>query len=47
MFLVLPVGGDALFGGSVHLSRADLYLHAFSARPDHGGVQRLVQVGFW
>ena len=43
--LVLPVGGDALFGDAVHLLGADLDLELVAAGRDEGGVQGLVEVG--
>ena len=43
--LVLPVGGDAVFGGLVHLPCADLHLEGDALRADDGGVQGLVHVG--
>ncbi len=45
-FLVDPVRGDAVFGGAVHLSRANLDLEQLLARAENGGVQGLVAVGF-
>ena len=43
--LVLPVGGDALFGDAVHLFGPDLHFEGLALRSDHGGVERLVEVG--
>ena len=43
--LVLPVGGDALFGDAVHLIGADLHLELMAAGAHHRGVQRPVTVG--
>ena len=40
--LVPPVRGDAVLGGAVHVVGADLHLERLAVRPDHGGVQRLV-----
>jgi hypothetical protein len=42
--LVLPVGGDPELGGLVHRAGADLDLERAALRPDHRGVQRLVEV---
>ena len=42
--LVGPVRGDPVLGAVVHLAGADLHLEGLAQRPDHGGVQRLVQV---
>ena len=42
--LVVPVGGDAELGPAVHLLGADLHLERLALRPDHRGVQRLVEV---
>ena len=44
-FLVFPVRGDAFLGQAVHLFGADLDFEGQAAGADHGGVQRLVQVG--
>ena len=41
---VLPVRGDALLGGAVHLFGADLHFERLPVRPDHRSVQRLVEV---
>ena len=43
--LVLPVGGDAVFGGLVHLPGADLHLEGNALRADDRGVQGLVHIG--
>ena len=43
--LVFPVGGDAVFGGLVHLPGADLHLEGDALRADDGGVQTLVHIG--
>ena len=43
-FLVLPVRGHAELGVLVHLARADLHLDAAPLRPDHGGVDRAIEV---
>ena len=43
--LVLPVGGDALFGDAVHLFGANLHLELMAAGAHDRGVQRLVAVG--
>jgi len=43
-FLVLPVGGDALFGHPVHLDRANLHLERRAVLADHRRVQRLIAV---
>ncbi|MCO5556192.1 hypothetical protein L7F22_009736 [Adiantum nelumboides] len=40
--LVPPVRGDAVLGGAVHVVGADLHLEGLAVRPDHRGVQRLV-----
>ena len=37
--------GDALFGQLVHLFRSNLHLEREPSRPDHTGMQRLVEVG--
>ena len=42
--LVLPVRGDAVVGGAVHVVRADLQLDRLAVRADHRRVQRLVHV---
>ena len=42
--LVGPVGGDAPLRTMVHLLGADLDLDRSAVRPDHGGVQALVEV---
>ena len=42
--LILPVGGDAVFGGLVHLPGADLHLKGDALPADDGGVQGLVHV---
>jgi hypothetical protein len=43
--LVLPVGGDAFFGDSMHLFGADLDFELVAAGGDEGGVEALVAVG--
>ena len=43
--LVLPVGGDAVLGGVVHLPGADLHLEGDALPADDGGVEGLVAVG--
>ncbi len=43
-FLVLPMGGDAFFGNSVHLLGADLYFERLAFRTDYRGVQRLIKI---
>ena len=43
--LVLPVGGDAVLGGVVHLPGADLHLEGDARLGDNRGVQGLVHVG--
>ncbi len=43
-FLVCPVGRNPFLGDPVHLLGADLDLHPFAHRANHGGVQRLVHV---
>ena len=42
--LVEPVGGDAELGGLVHLPRANLDLERLALGPDHGRVERAVEV---
>ena len=42
---VLPVGGDAVLGGLVHLPGADLYLKGNALPADDGGVEGLVHIG--
>ncbi len=42
--LVAPVRGDPELGMLVHVARADLDLERRRARPDHGRVQRAVEV---
>ena len=42
--LVRPVRGDAPLGPLVHLAGADLHLDRPALRPDHRGVQALVEV---
>ena len=44
-FLILPVGGNAVFGGLVHLLGADLDLEGDALRADDRGVQALVHIG--
>ena len=44
LLLVLPVRGDAVLRLAVHLLGADLHFQRPAARPEHRGVQRLVQV---
>ena len=44
--LVLPVGGNAVFGHAVHIPGADLHFERDGFAPDDGGVQALVAVGF-
>ena len=43
--LVLPVGGNAVFGGIVHLLGANLHLKGNALPADHGGVEGLIAVG--
>ena len=43
--LVLPVGGDAVLGGLVHVPGADLHLEGDALPADDRGVQGLVHVG--
>ena len=43
--LVLPVGGDAVLRGVVHLPGADLHLEGDALPADDGGVEGLVAVG--
>ena len=45
ILLVLPVGGDAVFGGLVHIPGADLHLKGDALLADHSGVQALVHIG--
>ena len=42
--LVVPVRGDAEFGLPVHLLGADLHFQGLPGRPEHRGMQRLVEV---
>src|SRR6185312_2174009 len=44
-FFVLPVRRDAFFGNAVHFLGADLDLEVPPLRPDHGRVQRLIEIG--
>ena len=41
---VAPVGSDAVLRPCVHLLRSDLHLDRLAARPDHRGVERLIEV---
>ena len=43
--LILPVGGDAVLGGLVHLPGAYLHLKGDALPADDGGVEGLVHVG--
>ena len=43
--LVLPVGGDAFFGDTMHVLGADLHFKLMAAGRDEGGVEALVSVG--
>ena len=45
--LVLPVRGNAVLGGIVHLPGPDLDLEGNAFRADDGGVDALVHVGLW
>ena len=42
--LVRPVGGHSPLGPLMHFAGSDLDLERFAARPDHRGVEALVQV---
>src|SRR5450432_1207813 len=44
-FFVLPVRGDSLFGDAVHFLGANLHFERLPMGPDHGSMQRLVEVG--
>ena len=43
--LILPMGGDAVFGDVVHLLRADLHLEHHAVGAHDRGVERLIAVG--
>ena len=43
--LVFPMGGDAVFGGVMHLPGAYLHLEGYALAADDGGVYALVHVG--
>ena len=45
VLLILPVGGDAVFGDFVHLLGSDLHLKGDAVLSHHGGVERLVHIG--
>ena len=45
VLLILPVGGDAVFGHLVHLTGADLHLEGNTVLAHHGGVEALVHIG--
>ena len=45
VLLILPMGGNAVFGDLVHLPGADLHLEGNTVIPYHGGVEGLVHIG--
>ena len=45
VLLILPVGGDAVFGHLVHLLGADLHLERDAVLAHDGGVEALVHIG--
>ena len=46
LLAITPMGGDAAFRHVVHFLGADLHLDALVFRPDHGGMDGAVAVGF-
>ena len=45
-FFVLPVSGNASFGGEVHFLGSDLNFNALTAGADDGGVKALIIISF-
>ena len=40
------MGSESFLGNLIHTFRPDLYFYPAFARPQHGGLQRFVSVGF-
>ncbi len=47
LLLIFPMRRNPVFGHAMHFFRSDLEFDMLTLGPDHGGVERLIQIGFW